>query len=71
MADVNGDGQTDLIIYSDGELKLKLNTGTDFTDISLLNNKAVDGIHVLDCDGDGLLDILVTIPDNDNSFIAF
>ena len=71
VADVNGDGQTDLIIYSDGELKLKLNTGTDFTDISLLNNKAVDGIHVLDCDGDGLLDILVTIPDNDNSFIAF
>lgn len=71
VADVNGDGLTDLIIYSNGELKLKLNTGAGFTEKSLLNNNAVDGIHVLDCNGDGLLDILVTIPGKENSFIAF
>lgn len=71
VADVNGDGLTDLIVYSNGELKLKLNTGAGFTEKSLLNNNAVDGIHVLDCNGDGLLDILVTIPGKENSFIAF
>ena len=71
VADVNGDGLTDLIVYSNGELKLKLNTGAGFTEKSLLSNNAVDGIHVLDCNGDGLLDILVTIPGKENSFIAF
>lgn len=71
VADVNGDGLTDLIIYSNGELKLKLNTGAGFTEKSLLNNNAVDGIHVLDCNGDGLLDVLVTVPGKENSFIAF
>lgn len=71
VADVNGDGLTDLIVYSNGELKLKLNTGAGFTEKSLLNNDAVDGIHVLDCNGDGLLDILVTVPGKENSFIAF
>lgn len=71
VADVNGDGLTDLIVYSNGELKLKLNTGAGFTEKSLLNNNAVDGIHVLDCNGDGLLDILVTVPGKENSFIAF
>lgn len=71
VADVNGDGLTDLIVYSNGELKLKLNTGTDFKEKSLLNNNAVDGIHVLDCNADGLLDILVTVPGKENSFIAF
>ena len=71
VADVNGDGLTDLIVYSNGELKLKLNTGAGFTEKSLLSNDAVDGIHVLDCNGDGLLDILVTIPGKENSFIAF
>ena len=71
VADVNGDGLTDLIVYTNGELKLKLNTGTDFKEKSLLNNNAVDGIHVLDCNADGLLDILVTVPGKENSFIAF
>lgn len=71
VADVNGDGLTDLIVYNNGELKLKLNMGAGFTEKSLLNNNAVDGIHVLDCNGDGLLDILVTIPGKENSFIAF
>lgn len=71
VADVNGDGLTDLIVYSNGELILKLNTGAGFTEKSLLNNNAVDGIHVLDCNGDGLLDILVTVPGKENSFIAF
>lgn len=71
VADVNGDGLTDLIVYSNGELKLKLNTGAGFTEKSLLNNNAVDGIHVLDCNGDGLLDVLVTVPGKENSFIAF
>lgn len=70
-SDVNGDGLTDLIIYSNGELTLKLNTGKGFTDTSLLKNNAVKGVYVLDCDGDGLLDILVTIPSEENSFIAF
>lgn len=71
VADVNGDGLTDLIVYSNGELKLKLNTGTDFKETLLLSNNAVDGIHVLDCNGDGLLDVLVTVPGKENSFIAF
>lgn len=71
VADVNGDGLTDLIVYSGGELKLKLNTGTDFKETLLLSNNAVDGIHVLDCNGDGLLDVLVTVPGKENSFIAF
>lgn len=71
VADVNGDGLTDLIVYNNGELKLKLNTGAGFTEKSLLNNNAVDGIHVLDCNADGLLDILVTVPGKENSFIAF
>lgn len=71
VADVNGDGLTDLIVYSNGELKLKLNMGTDFKETLLLSNNAVDGIHVLDCNGDGLLDVLVTVPGKENSFIAF
>ena len=71
VADVNGDGLTDLIVYSNGELKLKLNTGTDFKETLLLSNNAVDGIHVLDCNGDGLLDVLVTVSGKENSFIAF
>ena len=71
VADVNGDGLTDLIVYSNGELKLKLNTGADFKETLLLSNNAVDGIHVLDCNGDGLLDVLVTVPGKENSFIAF
>ncbi len=70
-ADVNGDGLTDLILYHNGELTLKLNTGNGFTDTSLLKNSNLKGVFVLDCDGDGRLDILATLAAEDASYLAF
>ena len=70
-ADVNGDGLTDLLLYNNGQLTLKLNKGNGFTDTELLTNKNLKGMFVLDCDGDGLLDILVTLAAEDASYLAF
>lgn len=71
FGDVNGDGLTDLLVYDGNELKLKLNTGQGFQDMSLLSNKNLRNVYMLDCDGDGLLDILAAVTAEDASFLAF
>lgn len=70
-ADVNGDGLTDLLVYTAGTLTLKLNNGNGFTDTQLLVNNALNGLYVLDCDGDSQPDILATLATNDASYLAF
>ena len=70
-ADVNGDGLTDLLVYNAGALTLKLNNGNGFTDTQLLMNNALNGLYVLDCDGDSQPDILATLATNDASYLAF
>ena len=69
--DVNGDGLTDLLVYDGNELKLKLNTGQGFRDVALLSNGNLRDVYMLDCDGDGLLDILAAVTADDASFLAF
>ena len=69
--DVNGDGLTDLLVYDGNELKLKLNTGQGFRDVALLSNGNLCDVYMLDCDGDGLLDILAAVAADDASFLAF
>lgn len=69
--DVNGDGLTDLLVYDGNELKLKLNTGQGFRDVALLSNGNLRDVYMLDCDGDGLLDILAAVAADDASFLAF
>jgi hypothetical protein len=69
--DVNGDGLTDLLVYDGNELKLKLNTGQGFRDVALLSNNNLRDVYMLDCDGDGLLDILAAVTTGDASFLAF
>ena len=69
--DVNGDGLTDLLVYDGNELKLKLNTGQGFQDVALLSNGNLRDVYMLDCDGDGLLDILAAVTTGDASFLAF
>ena len=69
--DVNGDGLTDLLVYDGNELKLKLNTGQGFRDVALLSNGNLCDVYMLDCDGDGLLDILAAVTTGDASFLAF
>ena len=71
FGDVNGDGLTDLLVYDGNELKLKLNTGQGFQDMSLLSNRNLRDVYMLDCDGDGLLDILAAVAADDASFLAF
>ena len=71
FGDVNGDGLTDLLVYDGNELKLKLNTGQGFKDVSLLSNNNLRDVYMLDCDGDGLLDILAAVTTGDASFLAF
>lgn len=67
--DVNG--LTDLLVYDGNELKLKLNTGQGFRDVALLSNGNLCDVYMLDCDGDGLLDILAAVTTGDASFLAF
>lgn len=69
--DVNGNGLTDLLVYDGNELKLKLNTGQGFKDVSLLSNNNLRDVYMLDCDGDGHLDILAAVTAEDASFLAF
>lgn len=71
FGDVNGDGLTDLLVYDGNELKLKLNTGQGFKDVSLLSNNNLCDVYMLDCDGDGHLDILAAVAADDASFLAF
>lgn len=71
FGDVNGDGLTDLLVYDGNELKLKLNTGQGFRDVALLSNGNLRDVYMLDCDGDGLLDILAAVTTGDASFLAF
>ena len=71
FGDINGDGLTDLLVYDGNELKLKLNTGQGFKDMSLLSNKNLRNVYMLDCDGDGHLDILAAVTAEDASFLAF
>lgn len=68
FGDVNGDGLTDLLVYDGNELKLKLNTGQGFQDMSLLSNRSLRDVYMLDCDGDGHLDILAAVTAEDASF---
>ena len=71
FGDVNGDGLTDLLVYDGNELKLKLNTGQGFRDVALLSNGNLRDVYMLDCDGDGLLDILAAVTTGEASFLAF
>ena len=69
--DVNGNGLVDLLVYDGQQLTLKLNTGKDFQDVSLLNNTSVQDVFMLDCDGDGQLDVLAALSTDDASYLAF
>lgn len=69
--DVTGNGLTDLLVYDGQQLILKLNTGRDFQDVSLLSNTSVQDVFMLDCDGDGQLDVLAALSTDDASYLAF
>lgn len=69
--DVNGNGLVDLLVYDGQQLTLKVNTGKDFRDVSLLSNTSVQDVFMLDCDGDGQLDVLAALTADDVSYLAF
>lgn len=69
--DVNGNGLVDLLVYDGQQLTLKVNTGKDFRDVSLLSNTSVQDVFMLDCDGDGQLDVLAALTADDASYLAF
>ena len=69
IAEINGDGLSDLIIINSNpnssgyhDMKLLVSNSTGYTKISTsirLNNEKIEAFHVFDMNGDGLSDILV------------
>ncbi len=59
--DLNGDGQSDLIIYDNkkGTVTLRLSDGNSFKETKLIDNNNISAVYCRDLDGDGLLDILL------------
>ena len=71
--DLNGDGQSDLIVYDNkkGTVTLQLSEGNGFKETKLIDNNNISAVYCRDLDGDGRLDILLQMDTPDRETYAY